>query len=591
MNKTVNINLAGIFFYIDEDAYKKLQHYLKAIQNSLGNSEATTEIMADIESRIAELFSESQSSDRQVIGIHEVEKVIKIMGQPEEYLVEEDATSSYTNTTSSRTKTKKQLFRDTENSYIGGVAAGLAHYIGVEPIWVRILFLLLLFGGGSGVLIYVVLWMLMPEAKTASDKLLMYGEPVNINNIEKKIKDGFTSVSDSVSDTFKNVDINKQTENIKRTSRNFFDTLSDIFGTLLKIAYKACGILFIIIGATTLLLLTIALIYGMFIDTSNIHIPPFNFNEASNVTNTPFWFVALLTFFAFGIPFFFLLYLGLRIVFKNINAIGTSAKLSLLGIWVLAIIGWIVIGISQISAHAYHAKVTETQTVALAKKDTITIQMREQKETAYSYFENTSDYSIGFTASGEKEIYSSNIKLKIKSTQDTLATIKITKEANGKNFESARKRAEAISYHYTITKNTIALNDYLSTAIQNKYNNQEVEIVLELPKNNVVILDANTQDFIYSHLTQDNFISPSDASKTLKIIANEALCLNCDDDDYSVHIDVSKNNDASLKIDEQGIDIKSEDSNLKIDKNGIRASSEDVKVNIDKDGIQIKTEE
>ena len=90
MNKTVNINLAGIFFHIDEDAYLKLQRYLEAIKRSFTDSQGRSEIIADIESRIAELFSERVQHDKQVIRLKEVDEIIAIMGQPEDYLVDDE---------------------------------------------------------------------------------------------------------------------------------------------------------------------------------------------------------------------------------------------------------------------------------------------------------------------------------------------------------------------------------------------------------------------------------------------------------------------------------------------------------------------
>ncbi|WP_456437447.1 PspC domain-containing protein, partial [Psychroserpens sp.] len=215
MNKTVNINLAGIFFHIDEDAYLKLQRYLEAIKRSFTDSQGQSEIISDIENRIAELFSERVQNEKQVIRIKEVDDVITIMGQPEDYLVndeifEDEPKSSYQRSSNSRSTSSKKFYRDTDNSYIGGVSSGLAHYFGIDPIWIRLIWIILIFGAGTGVLLYILLWVLVPEAKTTSEKITMTGEPVNISNIEKKIKDGFDSVSQTVSDTVKNVDLPKQ---------------------------------------------------------------------------------------------------------------------------------------------------------------------------------------------------------------------------------------------------------------------------------------------------------------------------------------------------------------------------------------------
>ena len=127
MNKTVNINLAGLFFHIDENAYAKLQRYLDAIKRSFTDAQGREEIIQDIEARIAELFSERVKNERQVIGISEVEEVINIMGQPEDYRIDEElfedepAQKTYSSTTSS----SKKLYRDTDTSWIGGVCTGL----------------------------------------------------------------------------------------------------------------------------------------------------------------------------------------------------------------------------------------------------------------------------------------------------------------------------------------------------------------------------------------------------------------------------------------------------------------------------------
>ena len=135
MNKTTNINLGGLFFHIDEDAYIKLRNYLEAIKRSFTSSEGSDEIIADIEARIAELFSEKIKNERQVIGVSEVDEVITIMGQPEDYLVDDEifedepkrksSSSSSSQASSTQRKAGKKLFRDPDDKYIGGVSSVL----------------------------------------------------------------------------------------------------------------------------------------------------------------------------------------------------------------------------------------------------------------------------------------------------------------------------------------------------------------------------------------------------------------------------------------------------------------------------------
>ena len=194
MKKTISINLAGLFFHIDEDAYKELQNYLAAVKRSMQNEQGTSEIIADIEARIAELFSERISSSQQVITSKIVEDIIDIMGQPEDYNIDDDNNDSNTRTDS--TQTTKRLFRDKENAFVGGVSAGLGHYLGIDPLWMRLIWILLVFGLGMGVLLYLIMWILIPAANTTAEKLSMMGKPINITNIEEQVKEGFGNVKE-----------------------------------------------------------------------------------------------------------------------------------------------------------------------------------------------------------------------------------------------------------------------------------------------------------------------------------------------------------------------------------------------------------
>src|SRR3990167_1111891 len=117
MNKTVNINLGGMFFHIDEDAYQKLTRYFDAIKRSLSNSSGHDEIIKDIEMRVSELLNEKQKSDKHVIGLKDVDEVIAVMGQPEDYIIEDELNGPKTYTDTGARRTKK-LYRDREKGMI-----------------------------------------------------------------------------------------------------------------------------------------------------------------------------------------------------------------------------------------------------------------------------------------------------------------------------------------------------------------------------------------------------------------------------------------------------------------------------------------
>ena len=199
MNKTVNINLGGMFFHIDEDAYQKLTRYFEAIKRSLSNSSGQDEIIKDIEMRVSELLTEKQKTEKHVVGLKDVDEVIAVMGQPEDYRIDEEgAENNSTNFSSSSSSNTRKLYRDTENGMVGGVLAGLGHYFGIDKVWLRVFLLIMIFAWGTGFLAYIILWIVMPEAKTTAEKLEMTGEPVTISNIEKKVREEFENVSEKI---------------------------------------------------------------------------------------------------------------------------------------------------------------------------------------------------------------------------------------------------------------------------------------------------------------------------------------------------------------------------------------------------------
>jgi len=207
MNKVFNINLGGYPFTIDEDAYEHLRTYLDAIHRHFKKTEGYEEITHDIETRLAELFLE-QLGSHPIVSIQNVNSAIDIMGRPEEFGANTmDAESASDDNTSETTakgfkiKTGKRMFRDSEEQVIGGVAAGLSAYFGVpDPLWLRLLFVVMVISGGIGIPLYLILWAIMPEAKTAGDRLAMRGERINISNISKIITEEFEHLSEKVTE-------------------------------------------------------------------------------------------------------------------------------------------------------------------------------------------------------------------------------------------------------------------------------------------------------------------------------------------------------------------------------------------------------
>ena len=156
MNKTVNSNIGGFFFHIDEDAYQKLVRYFDAVKRSLSNSSGKEEIMKDIEMRVAELLQAKQATDKHIVNSKDIDEVIVVMGQPEDYRIDEEGAEAPNYAT--HYSGRRKLYRDKDRASIGGVCAGLGHYFGVDSVVIKVLFLILFFGFGTGFIAYIVLW-------------------------------------------------------------------------------------------------------------------------------------------------------------------------------------------------------------------------------------------------------------------------------------------------------------------------------------------------------------------------------------------------------------------------------------------------
>ncbi len=199
MKKTMTVNISGIVFHIDEDAYDKLSAYLEKIRRHFANDQGCEEIISGIESRISEVFQEKTQNQRQVVTIEDVEEAIAQLGEPSQISGEDDAAQDSGSTQRPEPEyAPKRLFRDPDNKYIGGVCGGLGAYFQIDATLIRIIFLLTLFLGGGGLILYLVLWIVVPKARTMSDRLSMRGEKINLSNIEKSIKEDLNDIKQNL---------------------------------------------------------------------------------------------------------------------------------------------------------------------------------------------------------------------------------------------------------------------------------------------------------------------------------------------------------------------------------------------------------
>lgn len=184
MKITVSINLGGYSFNIDEDAYAELKRYLKNLEVHFAGEDSSSEILSDIETRMAELFRTKITTYKQVINNEDVRQVISVLGAPED-ISDSDGPSANDKFSSPG---YHRMYRDTEHAVIGGVCSGMGAYWDIDPVILRIIFVVLIMAGGIGALVYLILYIVLPEAKTTAQKIEMKGNPVNIHNIKDSVK-------------------------------------------------------------------------------------------------------------------------------------------------------------------------------------------------------------------------------------------------------------------------------------------------------------------------------------------------------------------------------------------------------------------
>ncbi|MDA9337754.1 PspC domain-containing protein [Flavobacteriaceae bacterium] len=534
MNKTININLGGYFFHIDETAYQKLRRYLDAISKSLSDDpQGKNEIIADIEARISELLSEKIADARQVVNEQDISNIIKIMGEPEDY---EENETGYTDNSSSyqRKKTSnRKLYRDGDDKFLGGVAAGVGHYLGIDAIWLRLLLIALFFSAGFGFLIYIILWVLLPEATTTAEKLEMEGEHVTIDNIEKKIREEFSAIKETLEDGANNVKKKVadgfQKNGKKATSglQELIGVIGTIFSVLFNMIGKFIGVIIIIFSSIILVLLFLAIFsLGSFellgYGEDFINLPNFMFDSL-----IPYWVLAIALFVLIGFPFLILFVLGLRIISSNIKKLGKTVSLSLLGIWIIALLTLLFTGIELGTSSAYNGTKISASELVIKPTDTLHLEMINDDMLFFQETLRRSSERVFVSDNKLEKIYSTNIKVAVEKSNSEASSIKIRKVSEGRNKTKATENATGIDYKYEEVQNTLQLNGFFLSHLTYRFSDEVVYATIYIPENSTVFLDKTTQSFLYNIASIDSMYDTDMVGHYFKMTDKGLDCTDC----------------------------------------------------------------
>ncbi|KAF9658040.1 PspC domain-containing protein [Tenacibaculum sp. ZH5_bin.1] len=542
MNKTININLGGFFFHIDETAYQKLKRYLDAIARSLSDDpQGKNEIIADIEARISELLSERITDARQVVNESDIEEIIAIMGQPEDYAEAEEGYSENTSFNYKRNTSNKKMFRDGDDKFLGGVCSGLGHYFNIDVVWIRLAFLILTLAGfGFGIIGYIILWVILPEAKTTSEKLQMEGEAVNIDNIEKKIRNEFENLSSKVkegahdlSDKISNADYQKLRNQTKSGFQDFIDTMGKILLAVFKVFGKFMGVLLIFIAGITIisLLLTLFSVGSLEIlnfDGDMIHYPPFFYDSAM-----PKWLLMTFVFFLIGIPFAVLFILGLRILSPNVKRLGIATVLTLFGLWLVSLLAIGFSGIEYFTTHAYDGAHVSKHSITYNQEEPLKIRVVNDDNIYYQHSLRNRDNSVSVHVNDKEMKYSNDINIDVRKSETGNAYIEIKKTSEGRKRNDANINAEAIQYNFKTANNTIVFDAFFISEYKNMWKDEEIDAVLYIPEGTTIYFEGSSRNFLDDVKNVQNVYDRDMANHHFKMTSKGFNCLDCDEEDIN----------------------------------------------------------
>lgn len=479
MNKTIIININGIVFHIEEDAYEVLRNYMSEVKRHFAYSQDSEEIVTDIENRLAEMFSERLVSEsKQVIVLNDVQEVTAQMGSVADFAINEEETEEPFG------KVDKKLFRDTEDRMIGGVCSGIGHYFIIEPRWVRLFMLLSFFIGGSGLMLYGILWIVMPKAKTRADRMAMKGEAINLQNFKKTFDEEVEGVREGLARVHKNAG---------PALSGMGNSLSGIIKALLKIL----GFILIFAEAMALLGLVVGLMVILgYWNTGQIGPLP-------NIVNPEYRSaLAIGIFLAISVPLLALILFEIRLLFDR-KVLGKTGAFFLLIIWLTGL------GISAYYGTAVGMQFSEeasfSQEADIKPMPIYYLKLNSEK---YLTSQDSIEYDINpDDFQGRKIVnnrdrdfdYDDNIDLVIERADIDKPSLTREFSSRGPDFETALKSAQGIRYNFKQTDSILYFDRDLELGKKKLFRGQEVTFTLRIPKNTRLSVDRDLNQYIRSY--------------------------------------------------------------------------------------------
>ena len=493
MNKTVSINLSGFVFNIEEEAFEALKNYLENVKSQFSNEEERQEIMADIELRIAELFQQKTGPNKEVIIMSDIDDIISILGHPEDYNEGEESPDSENKTQSesaSEHHFRKRLFRDTDQAFLGGVCAGLGHYFDIDKTVIRILFVLLFVFFGTGILLYLILLFVVPEAKTTAEKIEMKGDFVNVASIKEHFENFKSTITDSAQTSqFRNT-VKTTVNRGAAAGKNVFQILAKVFGIGLTIGglFLFAFAIFILFGDAEIL---------PFIGEDRIpDLQTLLHIIYPGESPSTLFFVCLLI--VIFIPIITFILTGLRLLFDYKHTIKPYV-IGLSSTWLIAAGIIFFYSIELASDFKADQQIIERIYDPIFESDTLYVDVAHDDQFSDLIDPYNSWNGASLIRIDEHSIYQGWGELEIRTTKDTGDfQMNVVLTSRGSSISSAIRRIENMDYQPTIKNNTVYIPAYLATPITDKLRGQFAYVEIIVPQNKTIIFGDNIGR-IYRH--------------------------------------------------------------------------------------------
>lgn len=494
MNKTIIININGTVFHIEEDAYEILKNYMTDVKRHFMNSADSLEITTDIENRVAEMFSDILTAEnKQVIVEQDVNTVIEQMGRVEDFDEIYDESNPSAGSTYYST-TERRLFRDPDDHLVSGVCAGIANYFNIEPLWIRLAFALSFFFAGTGLLLYIILWIVIPKATTRADRMAMKGEKLNLQGFKNNLEEELSAVRGHLNNLHQ--EARPVIYKMRDFAGDFFTHLGRFFEGAGKMFIKLLGIVVLLACFAAAIGLVVMLIaFVGFGQARYSHLFPINIIGSQHAD-----YVYIAAFLTAFIPLLTIIIVLIGAVF-NTRSIGRSSGTTLLVVWLVALGTFVYYAMKTAEKFRSEGKISQVIDLKATPGNVYYLKLNDVK-----YLTHDDSLRLDIKKNFNNMVIRNddddndfdneprNVSLNIERSDVSHPVLVETFKAQGRDDEDALLNARNTKYIFTQKDSSLTFDDKLYRTNGDEWHIERVELTLQVPLNSVLIIDEELND-------------------------------------------------------------------------------------------------